>query len=367
MADRPIILVGGGTGGHIFPLVAVAEELASRKINFVYVGSRDSLEEKVINSYGWPFAVIEAGKWRRYLTIRSLTENLIDTIRVARGFFQSIKLLRKTGARLVVSKGGYVAMPLLYAARVVGCPVIVHESDSVMGVANRIGSKFAKRVLTAFDVGNFPNADARFIKVGIPVRRSLRQAAKLKSPKKVRPVVLVLPGSQGSAAINRYLKQALNNLLEVCDIIHLTGEKDFPNFESLRQQLPKNRAERYRPYKFIDRELPYYYQSADLIVARSSATTAAEAALFAKALYVVPLPESANNHQCQNALLLEKAGAAVVRQQYQLSADVLATDIKELLISQDKLVQMGSKLAEYFGSQNATSKMINEINNVSSQ
>lgn len=366
MDERPIILIGGGTGGHIFPLVAVAEELAARKVNFLYVGSRGSLEEKIISSYGWPFAIIEAGKWRRYLSLPSVTNNIIDIGRVIRGFFQSIKLLRRTRAKLVFSKGGYVAMPLLYAARVTGCPVIIHESDSIMGVANRVGSKFSKKVLTAFDTENFANADGRYVKVGIPVRKNLRQAAKLQSPKKIRPVVLVLPGSQGSAAINQYLKQALNNILEFCDVVHLTGNKDFSTFESLRKQLPKNRAERYRPYKFIDRELPYYYQSADLVVARSSATTAAEAALFSKALYVVPLPDSANNHQQRNASLLEKAGAAVVRQQYQLSAEVFASDIKELLSDRSKLQQMGSKLAGYFGSQDATTKVIKEINETSS-
>jgi UDP-N-acetylglucosamine--N-acetylmuramyl-(pentapeptide) pyrophosphoryl-undecaprenol N-acetylglucosamine transferase len=257
-------------------------------------------------------------------------------------------------------------MPLLYAARVVNCPVIVHESDSIMGVANRVGSKFAKRVLTAFDTGNFPNADNRFVKVGIPIRRSLRQAAKLKSPKKVRPVILVLPGSQGAAAINQYLRQALTNLLDFCDVVHFTGEKDFLAFESLKRNLPENQSERYRPYKFIDRELPYYYQSADLIIARSSATTAAEAALFAKALYVVPLPESANNHQQRNAALLEKAGAAVVREQYQLSAEVLTSDIKKLLTDKDKLQALGANLSRYFDSHDAVVKAINEINNASS-
>jgi UDP-N-acetylglucosamine--N-acetylmuramyl-(pentapeptide) pyrophosphoryl-undecaprenol N-acetylglucosamine transferase len=365
MADRPIILVGGGTGGHIFPLIAVAEELSSRKVSFIYVGSKDSLEEKVVAAHGWPFMAIEAGKWRRYLTFASILSNIIDVFKAVKGFFQSVKLLRKSRARLVISKGGFVAMPLLYAARAVGCPVIVHESDAVMGIANRIGSRFAKRVLTAFDISHFPSSDSRYIKVGIPLRRNLRQAARLKSPRKVRPVVLILPGSQGSAAINQYVKESLNVLLNFCDIVHLTGEKDYAAFEALRQQLSKTQSERYRPYKFIDRELPYYYQSADLIVARSSATIAAEAALFAKALYMIPLPESANSHQQINAQLLEKAGAAVVRQQYQLSAEQFVTDVNNLLKDKERLEKMGKALSEYFASHNAVSKVLEEIKHAS--
>jgi len=358
MSERPIFLVGGGTGGHVFPLVAVAEELESKKIPFIFVGSPNSLEERVVTKRKWQFLTIESGKWRRYLDSKSIFSNIIDIFRLIKGFFQAMKILRKHRARLVFSKGGFVALPLLYAARVIGCPIIVHESDSVMGVANRVGSKYAKKILTAFDPKVFPNVDSRFMQVGIPIRRSLQQASKLKSPRKVRPVILVLPGSQGATAINKLIKQSLLSIIEKYDLIHLTGESDFKDFEKLRSTMTKVQQERYRPYHFIDRELPYYFQLADLIIARSSATTTAEAALFKKALFAIPLPGSANNHQQINAQILNDIGAAYIREQYQLSGEQFLSSIDELLGNQSTLQTMGENLAKYFGSNEATTKTV---------
>ncbi len=366
MSNRLIVLVGGGTGGHIFPLVALAEELQTKKQPFVYIGSSYGPEAKIIRGYGWEFIQIDAGKWRRYRTPESLVKNIRDVFRTVSGFFQALRLLKRLNARLVVSKGGFVAVPVLYAARLLRCPVIVHESDSVLGVANKIGSKFARRVLTAFDPAVL-GGDQRFVKVGIPVRHALIQAAKLRSPKKDRPMLLILPGSQGSMAINRYIKEGMAQLLSKYDVIHLTGEQDYQDFAQIKRGLPKGLATRYKPYSFIDRELPYYYKAADLIIARSSATTMAEAALFAKPLYVIPLPESANNHQQRNAKLLEEQGAVMVRQQYQLSTEQFLTDMETLLADQEKLAAMGSRLQNYFNSATATEQMLTEINHVSAQ
>ncbi len=366
MRNGPIILVGGGTGGHIFPLVALAEALQATKQPFIYIGSKHGPEAKIIPEHGWEFIAIEAGKWRRYRNIESFFQNIADIFRAIGGFFQALRLLRRINARVIVSKGGYVAVPILYAARFLKVPVIVHESDSVMGVANKIGSKFAKRVLTAFDPA-VVDGDSRFVKVGIPMRRSLVQAAKLRSPKKDRPVLLILPGSQGSVAINRYVKEGMHQLLHNYDIIHLTGEQDYRAFTEIKRTLPKDLSARYKPYIFIDRELPYYYQSADLIIARSSATTMAEAALFGKPLYAIPLPQSANNHQQRNAQLLEQQGAVMVRQQYQLSTEQFLADIAELLRDQGKLSVMGKHLQSYFNSSAATERTLREIEDVSSQ
>lgn len=358
---RPILLVGGGSGGHIFPLVAIGEQLKASNIPFIYVGSEGSLEQRTINSLGWEFSTISAGKWRRYSNFSSFWLNIGDLFRIIKGIFQSIRLIKETRASLIVSKGGYVALPLLYAARLTKCPLIVHESDSIMGLTNKVGAKFAKKVLTAFDVDSFPGSDERYQKVGIPIRKSLRQSAGLRSPKKVRPLILVLPGSQGATAINNYLGQALPQLLKQYDIVHLTGERDYPIFEKIKSNMPKQLVGRYKPYKFIDREMPYYYQSADLIIGRGSATIAAEAALFSKPLYIIPLPNSASNHQFKNGQLLENAGAAFVRQQYQLSGEQLIEDIIKLMSDTSKLQSMGESLAKYFNSGKSIEEAIKVI------
>lgn len=359
--DSPIILVGGGTGGHIFPLVAIGEALKERRQGFLYIGSPKSREEEVIGRLNWPFLTVEAGKWRRYVNLKAIGENLGDVVKTIKGFFQSLSIIRKNKVRLVIGKGGYVSLPVILAAKFAGCKIIVHESDTVMGLSNRIAARFANKILTNFPVSVFPFADQRFVQVGMPIRRSLRQAAKLKAPQKERPLLLVLPGSQGSLAINAYIKAELANLLQFTDIVHLTGEKDFPLFKNLAENLPSEDRKYYRPYQFIDRELPYYFRTADLLVARASATTIAEAALFRRALYLVPLPSAASNHQVINARFLANGQSAVVKEQYQLTSEIFVHDIKTLIEDGQKLKDLGERLHNYFSEDEALTKIMSEI------
>ena len=363
MSDRPIILVGGGTGGHIFPLIAIGEELQAQGKPFIFVGGKHGNEQKIVEKLGWQFVGIEAGKWRRYFSLSSALQNIGDGVRVIIGFFQAISLLRKTGASLVFSKGGYVALPFIYATKVLGRKLIVHESDAIMGLTNRLGANFASRVLTAFSTSIYPQADGRYLQVGIPIRRALRQATKLKSPTKDRQLILIIGGSQGSLAMNNLFKPLLAALVKQYDVVHSTGEADFEAYDRLRKALPKTDQPHYKPYAFIDRELPYYYQAADLIVARSSATTLAEAATFSKALYLIPLPSSASNHQLANARKLEAASAAIVREQYQLNSERLRTDLAEILNNRDQLKTMGDQLRQYFNQEESLPKIMNEITN----
>lgn len=359
--NNVIALVGGGTGGHVFPLVAVAEELAQQKREFIFIGSAESLEKRVVTNLGWKLETIQAGKWRRYSTFKSLVSNIVDAVKVVIGFFQSIKVIRRNKVGTVFSKGGYVALPVVFAAKLLGCRIIVHESDAVMGMTNRLSAAVADRVLTAFGLESYPNRNDRYRQVGIPVRAVLRRAATLKAPKKSRPLLLVLPGSQGSAAINSFIRSSLPKLLETLDVVHLTGEREYQEFIKIKDSLNTSQRSHYKPYSFIDRELPLYFQSADLVVARSSATTIAEAALFAKAMYLVPLPTAAANHQYENALRLDSANAAIVRQEYQLSTEVFVQDILKLISNPEKLQEIGNRLKEYFKTHATISEIIKEI------
>lgn len=359
--NKPILLVGGGTGGHIMPLIAIGEELSSRDLPFIFVGGIQSKEEELVRHYQWHYVSIQAGKWRRYTNFKSIVANLTDIFRLAIGFFQSLQIIIKSKSEIIVSKGGYVALPVVYAARLLGRRVIIHESDTVMGLTNRLSSTFAKKVLTAFDPKIFTNSDGRYQQVGIPIRRALRMAAKLKSPMKSRPLLLILPGSQASQAINNLLEPILPKLLEHYDVIHLTGSNELEKFQKFRQGLPTEKQHSYKPYAFIDRELPYYFQSADLILCRASMTTIAEASLFGKPVYLIPLPTAAADHQISNAKRLELAGAAFVRLQNELTSEKLYEDIKKLLSDKVKLEALGKSLKTYFNESDAVELFLKEI------
>ena len=358
--QKPVILVGGGTGGHIMPLIAIAEEMNARKIPFIYVGGKESREEKMVKDLGWQFVGIDAGKWRRETGLKSIWLNMGDGFKVIAGFFQSVKILRQSKAEVVFSKGGFVALPMVYAAKFLKVRLIIHESDVYMGLTNKLSARFADKVLTAFDPKVFSNSDERYIQVGIPIRKSLRAAADLKAPAKNRPVLLVMGGIQGAMAINNYIKQTLPELVKKYDVVHSVGEQNFALFKTARESLKKTDQAHYKPYSFIDRELSYYYQTADLIISRASATVIAEGALFGKTMYLIPLPTSAGNHQVLNAKYLAEANAVEYREQYQLSGEKVLADVNELISNPDKMKQLGSNLRNYFN-ENKTIETIMEI------
>ncbi|HUD20666.1 MAG TPA: UDP-N-acetylglucosamine--N-acetylmuramyl-(pentapeptide) pyrophosphoryl-undecaprenol N-acetylglucosamine transferase [Candidatus Saccharimonadales bacterium] len=362
MKDKivPILLVGGGTGGHITPLIAVAEGLTSRSIPFLFVGSRGGPEEELVGK-NYPYKAIYAGKWRRYFTPSSFGKNLVDLVKIKIGFWQSLWLIWKTGARVVFCKGGYVAVPVVIAAWILRRKVIVHESDAVMGVANRFASHFASKVLTAFDPMIYPNHDQRYTQVGIPIRNSLRQAATLKSPKKSRSLVLIMPGSQGSTAINQHLAAVLPELLIQSDVVHMTGKDDYQKFQRLYEQLAPGQKSHYKVFAYIDRELPYYFQAADLIIGRASATTVAEAALFAKPIFLIPLPGAATDHQTKNASRLFEAEAAWIQDQANLTDKSFIQQISGILGDPEEAKKRGENLRKYFNTQDSLDRIISEL------
>lgn len=358
---HPILLVGGGTGGHIFPLVALGEELSKKNIPFIFVGGRSGRERQIIEEYDWKFVALNSGKYRRYWTMTTILQNTLDFGRFVIGFFEAIGLLIRTGAPVIISKGGYVALPMVLAAKVLGRHIIIHESDSVMGLTNRISSRLASHILTAFPPTVFPHHDRQFEQVGIPIRRILRQAANLSGVRKSRPLILVIAGIQGSSAINRLIREALTELIKVADIVHVTGETEVKMHKEIIESSSRKFQNAYKPFPFIGRELPYYYHNSDLVVSRASATVIAEVALFARAMYLIPLPNSASNHQLINAKHLQAAGAAVLREERSLTAEKFTADIKRLLSDKAQLQNLGTRLNRYFNEEHAIERIIELI------
>jgi len=355
---RPIILVGGGTGGHFFPLLAVAEELAAQGEPFILVGSKSGKEKELALSRSWKFISLTAGKWRRYLTAKALLDNVIDLARLIIGVVEAIFLLVRVRPPAVFSKGGYVALPMIIACLLLGRRLIIHESDAVMGLTNRIAARFAAAVLVAFEPKIYPGADRRYRQVGVPVRFELRQAAKLSAPRKARPLILVIAGLQGSMAINRLIRENLAALIRLTDVIHITGNLDYLAHKHLAQTLPARLRSAYKPFSFIDRQLPYYYQVCDLIVSRSSATVLAEAALFARAVYLIPLPTAASNHQRRNAELLAEREAAIMRDEHALTPHQFLDDLRHLLGEKAELERIGGNLRGYFMREDAVAEIV---------
>jgi UDP-N-acetylglucosamine--N-acetylmuramyl-(pentapeptide) pyrophosphoryl-undecaprenol N-acetylglucosamine transferase len=304
-----IVLSGGGTGGHVFPALAIAEALKGLKpdLNLVFIGTRDRIEARVVPQHGFQFETIWISGLRRSLR----PDNLLVPLKVIVAIVQSFLLMMRLKPSAVIGTGGYVCGPVLFASTMLGIPTVIHESNSYPGVTTRLLARRVQRVFLAFeDAVRWLKDTADTAVVGTPIRSAIgtaprKQALKFFGLKDGKPVLLVLGGSQGAAAINEEILNCMNDLIHAgVQVIWQTGER---HFDEIRMNLGKKKAGWIGP--FIE-EMEMAYGAADLVVSRAGATTIAELTLTGSPAVLVPYPHAAGDHQTHNAGTLVTAGAA---------------------------------------------------------
>lgn len=352
-----VAIVGGGTGGHIMPALAVAEVLRQQRQTISFIGSTGGPEQELVKQANLPFYGIQAGKLRRYLDWR----NIVDVVKVVVGIWQAWRLLRRLSPDVVFAKGGYVSVPVVYVASWLNIPVVAHESDAVMGLANRLAAQKATVICTGFPISSYPASLRKKLRfTGNPIRQLFRQklpdrASLLKKYhlEAKRPILLVMGSSQGAHALNQLVIDGLDALLERWQVIHLTGPADSEWAQQVKQQLPVNRDAAYLPYGFVGEEMAELLSLADVVVSRSSANSIAELAALGKATVLVPLPSAASDHQRMNARLLAKKEAAVVVEQSELTAESLINLLDELMTDSERLAQLRRSIKAFYSPQAA--------------
>ncbi|MBI2592991.1 MAG: UDP-N-acetylglucosamine--N-acetylmuramyl-(pentapeptide) pyrophosphoryl-undecaprenol N-acetylglucosamine transferase [Candidatus Colwellbacteria bacterium] len=347
-----VLVTGGGTGGHIYPLVAVVSELqilaSTMRIDaeIRYLGSfgpyRDLLRDNDIKAQG----IVES-KLRRYFSL----ENFIDGPKFIVGFLQALSRLFWFMPDAVFSKGGPGAMAVVLAARFYGIPVIIHESDAIPGTTNLICGRFAKIVTVAFSgaAKYFPGKEV--IVVGNPIRRYL--FSDVITPKKAKgflefnpelPLMLVLGGSQGAVRLNEFILDNLPDLLNVTQIFHQTGKKNYQpvvnEVDFVLSKLPEETIKRYRPIDYFEKDIRTALMAADVVLSRAGAGGIFETAAFGKPSILIPLPEAASGHQAANAYDYAASGAAIVIEESNLTPELLLHELKGLLGNQNRLSEM---------------------------
>jgi len=364
---KKIALTGGGTAGHISPTLLVANELEkmSPSTKFIYIGSKSGMESKIVPGTGIRYFGISAGKIRRYWSFR----NFLTPIFVLVGFFQSLFILAHEKPDIIYAKGGYVTVPPVIAGWFLKIPSVIHESDSVLGLANRILSIFAKKIATAYPVKYYPvKLHKKIIWVGLPVRQELISAEKNQGYQifglsDKLPTVLIFGGSQGARKINQLFLGKIGQILNNCQVIHLTGKYDYQKALKKRKTLKSELRERYQVFDFLFDEMPYAEKVADLIVARCGANTLTEIAAARKASILIPLPSSAANHQFFNAQIFKENKAAQVLSEDNLKPKILAKKIIDLISRPFLLKQLGENAAQFY-QPDATQKIAEEILNL---
>jgi UDP-N-acetylglucosamine--N-acetylmuramyl-(pentapeptide) pyrophosphoryl-undecaprenol N-acetylglucosamine transferase len=332
--DVPLIaFTGGGTAGHVFPGIAVAEELGRR---ILWIGSQNGVEKKLAQDAGIEFRGIPAGKLRRYFSLR----NVSDIGRIISAVFAAVRILKKDKPAFLFSKGGFVSVPPVVAARLCGIPAYTHESDFDPGLATRINLFFCEKVLVSFaeTVDFLP---ARFrrkaVVTGNPVRRALYEADAGRGRRSLgvdpsTQVILVLGGSQGSSFINGLIVSCLARLVPRFFVVHQMGAQDYT----------ASTLHNYLPAAFFSAELPDIIAAADLVICRSGANTLAELAALGRPSIQIPLSRSGSRgDQLRNAEVFRARGAALVLQEKDATADGLLSMVCPLLADTRQLREMG--------------------------
>jgi UDP-N-acetylglucosamine--N-acetylmuramyl-(pentapeptide) pyrophosphoryl-undecaprenol N-acetylglucosamine transferase len=263
---KRIAITGGGSAGHVTPNLALVPQLRKTGFDVYYVGRKFGIEKKIVSATDIPYYGIAAGKLRRYFSFH----NLIDVFRVFCGFIQSMTLMKKLQPDIVFSKGGFVACPLVWAAWLLGIPVVIHESDITPGLANRLSMPFADRICVSFPETLRVLPSEKAVYTGIPIREALHTGNKAVGKKfcgftNDKPVVLVIGGSLGAEPINHAVRKGLDRLLETYNICHLCGKG--------RNDTLLQGKSGYVQFEYVDREMPHLYTMADIVVSRAGATT----------------------------------------------------------------------------------------------
>ncbi len=327
--------MGGGTAGHSEPLFVVGRALVKRGHTVALVSNPSEETRSRAQTEKIEFFPINAGKLRRYLT----SHMVLEPLKFAHGYLQARRALAAFKPDCIFSKGGYVSVPLIVASasRRPRIPIIVHESDTVFGLANRLVAKRAAKILLGFPLAR-PAQLATQI-VGIPINPSYR----LKAVRSKRPLILILGGSQGSRALNALVFSIAADLAGRTEVIHQTGTHDFKQAHMVRSRLPHGIQHQYKPVIFSD-ELSIIMRRAWVYVGRAGATTLTEIIATRLPPILIPLPSAAGNHQVENTLLFERSQAAYVLSQQKLTAAQLAATIRYLIENKAARSALGRRL-----------------------
>ena len=351
-----VIIAGGGTGGHLFPGVAIAREICRRypRSSILFVTGLKKMESDILTRYGFfqKSIVIEGIKGRGW------RKGIMVLLKLPFGFFQSLLIIKRFAPHLVLGMGGYSAGPVCLAARIMGVPSAIHEQNSFPGLTNRLLCRVVERVLISFEESREHFPGGSLFLTGNPVREELLKEKKSRDRRNERFTILVVGGSQGARAINRAFVAALEILKSRGrdpEVIHQTGERDYARV-----------VKEYRQRELTGDVLPFIhdmegaYDRADMVVSRAGATTVSELAALGKPSILIPYPYAANNHQERNACMLVQVGGAEMMLQRDMSDKGLADLLGKYMDDRRALGEMG-KLARKMGRHHAERVIVDQL------
>ena len=330
---KTIILTGGGTAGHVTPNLALLPSLKEEGYDIHYIGSYNGIEKRLIEGAGIPYDGISSGKLRRYFDWK----NFSDPFRVLKGYGEALHLMKKYKPDVVFSKGGFVSVPVVLAAKHYKVPTIIHESDMTPGLANKICIPSARKVCCNFPetLNYLPKEKA--VLTGSPIRAELLKGDRTSGLQYShlsgeKPVILVIGGSLGAVKVNQAVRSILPKILESFEVIHICGKGNVD--ESLIG------TKGYVQYEYVDSPLKHLFAAADLIISRAGANSICEILTLKKPNILIPLSAAASRgDQILNANSFEKQGFSAVLEEEKMNDETLLDLIRTTYANKDTYVE----------------------------
>ncbi len=351
-----ILFTGGGTGGHFYPIIAIAEkvnEIADREKILetkLYFMSDAPYDRQALFEAGLTYEEVSSGKLRRYFSVK----NFFDLFKTFFGVIKAFFIVFSIYPDVVVSKGGYASFPALIAARVLSIPVMIHESDSSPGRVNAWAARFAKRIAVSYKEAAqyFPKEKVAW--TGQPVRREVRTPANEGAFEYLKldptmPVIFILGGSQGAALINDAIVEALPELCQKYQIIHQVGEKNLEDIRTRTAVILRTHTnpERYLPFGYLNSLAMKMSAGAATIVISRAGSTIFEIASWGKPSIIIPITDSNGDHQRKNAFSYARAGAAIVIEEPNLTPHLLLQEIEKIVFDIERRKEMSARAIEF--------------------
>jgi len=318
--------------GSVMPLLALKEDLQKEDAEFLWIGTKKGPEKEVVLKIGIAFKAISSGKLRRYFSLRIF----IDPFLLIAGYFQSIVIILKYKPNVILTAGSFVCVPVVWAGWLLRKKIIVHQQDLKVGLANKLMKPFATKITVSFEELKKYFSKKKVVVTGNPVRKMIFSGSRQSAIKRFDlepdlPILFVMGGGTGALAINKLVRQTIADLVEFCQVIHVTGKGKQFYFKHPR----------YHSFVFLTQELPDAYAAADLVVSRAGFGSLTELSALSKPTVLIPLP---NNDQLNNATYFSSKKAVLVLNQIDLTAEKFLEYIKKLIFDKERLGSLSENI-----------------------
>ena len=338
-----ILLSGGGTMGSVSPLIAVYQRIKKHQpdTEILFIGTKNGPEKKVVAGYNIPYQSISAGRWRRFLSFK----NLATPFQVIIGFSQALFIMAKFKPNAVMIAGAFVGVPVAWAAKFWRIPILIHQQDIIPGLANKLMANIATKITVSFEISVKDFFANKTVLTGNPIREEIFSCDRTKSRRLFNlsdelPLVLILGGGTGAQWINDLVEKSLADLLQFCQVIHITGRGKKVNVT----------AGGYQQFEFLANEMQDALCAADLVISRAGLSTLSELIVLGKSTVIIPMPDS---HQETNAQYLQKNNAILTLAQDGLSSARFVSTVKELMSDKGKMTNLSRNIFKMMNSDGA--------------